>query len=1246
MVKTGSVFVRRFQLLSGFLAVLVLCTGLLVLIGWAFDIPNLKSVFPAFVTMKANTAALFFLTGISLCCIQPQYVKKRACRFVSAGCAAIIALMGLLMFSEYIFGFDLGIDRVFFKEPAGALLTLSPGRMTPNTALNFMLISFVLLFLDTKKRILYSICQFFIFLEAVIALTALASYLYDASVFYSGIARYAAMALHTAVLFVITGVALFFARPDRGLASIITAEGVGGTIARVFLPVAVILPLSLGQLKLFGEKLSLYRNEFGMVLVAIGNITIVIIYVLWLVKSINRAEEKHIQAEEELRKNKEELQIIIDASPAVIFYKDKDNRFIRVNKAFIELGGLPKETIEGKTAFEVYPINADRYWKDDLEIIASGRPKLNIVEPLETTRGTRWLRTDKIPYRDGFGNIIGIIGFSLDITEQKQAERRIYKLNQMQTALLVPGTLGEKLKKVTDGVMEIFGADFSRIWLVRPGDRCTTECVHTSAVEEPHVCRYRGRCLHLVASSGRYTQLDGTYSRVPFGCYEIGGIASGDYSSFLTNDVTGDPRVHNHEWAKQLGLVSFAGFQLRPPQGETVGVLALFSRHNISNEEYALLATIGNLTVRIIQAAQSEEVLRESEEKFRRLFESSQDAVVLIDKEKGIIDCNPAMLKMFQALHKEELFGKRLGEDFSPAMQPDGKDSLTARNIQVEQAFEKGLSLFEWVYKRKDGSIFTTEVLLSAYVHRDRKMLQAVLRDITERKKAEEALMWETAFLEAQTEASLDGLLVVDNQGQIILINQRLSTLWKIPPHLVGQKDDKLLLQYVVDKTKYPQQFLDKVLYLYSHHKETSQDEIEFKDGTIFDRYSSPVVGKDGKYFGRIWTFRDITERKQTAEVLRLSELRYKAIFESSRDAIMLLDMEKGFFKGNAAATEMFGCTDEAEFATKDPVGLSPEYQPDGSLSSVKAQQMIATAMEKGSHFFEWKHKKVNGKEFFAEVLLTRVELEGKKVLQATVRDVTERKTAEEEIKNAYQKLKDTQFELTRKSKMAAIGQLAGGVAHEINNPLTGILNNVQLIRHLAARSTAFSIADFNEMMTAVEESAVRCKKITQSLLDFAHSSKGKFEAISLNDIVDRICILMEQELKMQSVNIIRQLQHDLPVIQGDSQLLQQVVVGLINNAQWAISQKSDKDGGTVTIATQYQPGNKCVTLSISDNGIGIPQENLPRMFEPFFTTREIGEGTGLGLALIYSILKNHNADIAVESQPGNATTFTMSFPL
>ena len=140
--------------------------------------------------------------------------------------------------------------------------------------------------------------------------------------------------------------------------------------------------------------------------------------------AINLMEES-VKAREQTERGREELQLILDSSPAMIFYKDRENRFLRVNRAFAESMGLPKDQLEARSLFDLYPREqAEAFGKDDQEVIATGKPKLGIVEPMQTPAGERWVQTDKVPSRDAQGNIVGVIGFAVDITERKRAEGR------------------------------------------------------------------------------------------------------------------------------------------------------------------------------------------------------------------------------------------------------------------------------------------------------------------------------------------------------------------------------------------------------------------------------------------------------------------------------------------------------------------------------------------------------------------------------------------------------------------------------------------------------------------------------------------------------------------------------------------------------------------------------------------------------------------------------------------------------
>jgi signal transduction histidine kinase len=186
-------------------------------------------------------------------------------------------------------------------------------------------------------------------------------------------------------------------------------------------------------------------------------------------------------------------------------------------------------------------------------------------------------------------------------------------VNGLQQSLLKPAPLGTKLGDITSGIVQYFEADFCRIWTVGPGDLCEQGCAHADAADGTHACRRRDKCLHLVASAGRYTHLDGKgHRRVPLGAYKIGKIACGEEHKFLVGDVVRDPRVHDRDWARKLGLVSFAGYQLRIPGGEPMGVLALFSKRSILAHEDAILDGLSSAVALSIQQANAEQALQEA----------------------------------------------------------------------------------------------------------------------------------------------------------------------------------------------------------------------------------------------------------------------------------------------------------------------------------------------------------------------------------------------------------------------------------------------------------------------------------------------------------------------------------------------------------------------------------------------------------------------------------------------------------
>lgn len=251
----------------------------------------------------------------------------------------------------------------------------------------------------------------------------------------------------------------------------------------------------------------------------------------------------------------------------------------------------------------------------------------------------------------------------------------------------------------------------------------------------------------------------------------------------------------------------------------------------------------------------------------------------------------------------------------------------------------------------------------------------------------------------------------------------------------------------------------------------------------------------------------------------------------------------------------------------------------------------------------------------------------------------------ERNIAGKAKQLEESRQVMFQAEKMAAVGQISSSIAHEISNPLTGVLNNVQLMKMVMAEKNGDILKDYAQILNAIEESARRCADISRSLLDFSRASSGKFQPLSLNDAVDRAVILAEKEARSRNIFIEKELLPNLPAISGDFQLISQAIFDLVNNAQYAVSKADKKGSGWIFIKTQYQPQEDRVACIISDNGIGISEENLKKLFAPFFTTKPAGEGTGLGLSIVRDIIARHSGSIAVESQINKGTSFKVTLP-
>ncbi|MFZ0035401.1 MAG: PAS domain S-box protein [Sedimentisphaerales bacterium] len=444
------------------------------------------------------------------------------------------------------------------------------------------------------------------------------------------------------------------------------------------------------------------------------------------------------QAEEALRKSEYKFRTLFTSSRDGIAMADLDGHITECNQAYADMLGYSPEELRKTTFLKLTP---GKWHRQNEEMV-----KYVLVKGYSDEFEKEYLRKDgtilPVSLRtwridDNKGHISGICSIVRDITERKRAEERLLAINTLLKFLLPPAPIEQKLKVVTDAVVRILDADFARIWVIKPGDRCEAGCTHAQATEGPHVCRSRDQCLHLMASSGRYTHIDGKgHCRVPFGCYKIGLIAAGEQDKFLTNEAATDPRVHNHAWARELGLVSFAGYRLTHTDGKPLGVLALFSKHPVSPEEDALLERIAYSTSMVIHAYHMEEALRHEKDFAKSLTDTAQVIMLVLDTNARIVNFNPYM-EDISGYKLEEVKGKDWFDTFLPK----------AERSQIKDVFKQAISGIQT--KGAANSIITKdgrEVLIEWYdktlKDKDGQTIGLITigQDITERRRAEEAV--------------------------------------------------------------------------------------------------------------------------------------------------------------------------------------------------------------------------------------------------------------------------------------------------------------------------------------------------------------------------------------------------------------------------------------------------------------------------------------------------------------------------
>jgi len=417
-------------------------------------------------------------------------------------------------------------------------------------------------------------------------------------------------------------------------------------------------------------------------------------------------------------------------------------------------------------------------------------------------------------------------------------------------------------------------------------------------------------------------------------------------------------------------------------------------------------AQFAELSHKIKAAASSkraDDLLRKSEEKYRQLVELAQEGIWAIDANGYTTYVNRLMAEML-GYSVEEMLGAHLFSFMDDAGKTIAAEKMERRRQGIKEEHE-----FEFITKQ---GTHIYAALSTGPITDDKGIYMgalAVVSDITERKQMDETYHKRDLQIRNLFENIPIGMFQATSEGKIVFVNSATATMlgYDSPEDLIESVNKTSIADVLYEDPETRPGFVRDVQQNRGKWK-IFENRYRKKDGTIIDTvisfslYTDPITGIENQY-GFV---QDITERKVAEEQLKESEERYRSLYVDSRDAIMLVSPERGFIAANPAALQLFALRDEKDFIACSPASLSPDYQPDGVLSTTKSQEMMHLALEKGSNFFEWTHRKSDGTEFPAMILLSRLESGGTQLLQATVRDITERKMAEVALKESEERFK------------------------------------------------------------------------------------------------------------------------------------------------------------------------------------------------------------------------------------------------
>lgn len=497
-------------------------------------------------------------------------------------------------------------------------------------------------------------------------------------------------------------------------------------------------------------------------------------------------------------------------------------------------------------------------------------------------------------------------------------------------------------------------------------------------------------------------------------------------------------------------------------------------------------------------------------------------------------------------------------------------------------------------------------------------------RDIAERARVQRELENSEARLQQILDNATAVVSVKDTEGRFLFVNRQWERVFRLRgAEVAGRSDRECLPDGIAQHVR-----ANDLLVLQCNAAMEFEETAPLDDGLhTYISIKFPLHDANGVAYAVCGISTDITERKRSDEALRVSEASYRAIFDAAEDAIFVCDIDTGAIVDvNHRACTTFGYSRE-EFRRLDVGALGSGERP---YTQDDAIGLIGRAAAGEQLRIEWHGRSRDGDLRWHEVFLKRVTIGGQDRILALARDITEKKRSAEELARQRESL-------YQREKLAALGSLLAGVAHELNNPLSVVVARAVMLEEQGGPATQAAAL---KIRTAAE----RCARIVRTFLAMARQQQPERGPVALNDVVVAALDITGYAIRTSSIDVALDLGKDIPLVLADADQLHQVLLNLIINAQQSLQDQPPPR--RLRVASRFEPGADAIRITVADNGPGVPAHLRARIFEPYFTTKPMGMGTGVGLAVSLGIVEAHGGTLTVDSPADGGAVFTVTLPV